>query len=122
MTMKVESFDPTQLNVTDRALEHIQRQLEKENARAVVLDVVETGCNGFMYELNYATELAEKQDIKVFKFNNDVMVIVATEHWPILQGTEIDFVTEGLNSALQFKNPNADTLCGCGESFSIRGT
>lgn len=120
--MQVESFDPTQLNVTDRALEHIQRQLEKENARAVVLDVVETGCNGFMYELKYATELAEKQNTKVFEFNNDVMVIVATEHWPILQGTEIDFVTEGLNSALQFKNPNADTLCGCGESFSIRGT
>ena len=120
--MQVESFDPTQLNVTDRALEHIQRQLEKEKARAVVLDIVETGCNGFMYELKYATELADSQDTKVFKFNNDVMIIVASEHWSILQGTEIDFVTEGLNSALKFKNPNADTLCGCGESFSIHGT
>lgn len=120
--MQVQSFDPTQLNVTDRALEHIQRQLEKERARAVVLDVVETGCNGFMYELNYATELSSDQDIKIFKFKEDVTVIVAAEHWSILQGTEIDFVTEGLNSALKFKNPNADTLCGCGESFSIRGT
>ena len=120
--MHVESFDPTQLNVTDRALEHIQHQMEKENARAVVLNIVETGCNGFMYELNYATELAEKQNTKLFKFPNDVTVIVASDHWPILQGTEIDFVTEGLNSALKFNNPNADTLCGCGESFSIRGT
>lgn len=120
--MQVESFDPTQLNVSDRALEHIRGQLDKENARAVVLDVVETGCNGFMYELKYATELTEKQDAKVFEFDDNVKVIVATEHWPILQGTEIDYVTEGLNSALKFKNPNADTLCGCGESFSIRGT
>lgn len=120
--MQVESFDPTQLNVTDRALEHIQRQLEKENARAVVLDIVETGCNGYMYELNYATELGDNQNKRIFKFDNDVMVIVAAEHWSILQGTEIDYVTEGLNSALKFKNPNADMLCGCGESFSIRGT
>lgn len=120
--MQVQSFDPSQLNVTDRALEHIQRQLEKERARAVVLDIVETGCNGFMYELNYATEFTGERDSKVFKFKDDVTVIVAAEHWHILQGTEIDFVTEGLNSALKFKNPNADTLCGCGESFSIRGT
>lgn len=120
--MQVQSFDPTQLNVTDRALEHIRVQLEKENARAVVLDVVETGCNGFMYELKYATELTETQNSMVFEFYDNVKVIVATEHWSILQGTEIDYVTEGLNSALKFKNPNADTLCGCGESFSIRGT
>ena len=120
--MQVESFDPKQLNVTDRALEHIQRQLEQENARAVVLDIVETGCNGFMYELKYATELTKEQDTMIFRFSDDVTVIVAAEHWPILQGTEIDFVTEGLNSTLKFKNPNADTLCGCGESFSIRGT
>lgn len=120
--MHVESIDPANLSVTDRALKHIRRQLKKENARAVVLNIIETGCNGYMYELNYATELTGKQDSKVFKFKEDVTVIVAAEHWPILQGTEIDFVTEGLNSALKFKNPSAETLCGCGESFSIRGT
>ena len=120
--MQVKSFDPTQLKLTDRALEHIRGQLKKESAHALVLNVVETGCNGFMYELNYATELAGEQDTKIFRFNDDVAVYVAAEHWPMLQGTEIDLVTEGLNSALKFKNPNADTLCGCGESFSIRGT
>lgn len=120
--MEVQSFDPTQLIVTDRALEHIQRQLERESAHAVILNVVETGCNGYMYELNYASTLEQQHDSKVFKFKDDVTVLVASEHWSILQGTEIDYVTEGLNSTLKFKNPNADTLCGCGESFSIRGT
>ena len=120
--MQIGTVDPTQLRLTDRALEHIRLQLKKENARALVLNIVETGCNGFMYELNYATELAKQRDMKTFHFDNEVTVYVATEHWSILQGTEIDFVTEGLNYTLQFKNPNADTLCGCGESFSISGT
>jgi iron-sulfur cluster assembly accessory protein len=37
----------------------------------------------------------------------------------VLQGTEIDYVTEGVNSTVRFHNPNAKDYCGCGESFSI---
>ena len=38
---------------------------------------------------------------------------------PYLTGTEIDYVTEGLNSSLKFRNPNATGECGCGESFKV---
>ena len=37
----------------------------------------------------------------------------------MVRGTEVDYVTEGLNSSLRFKNPNASTYCGCGESFAV---
>jgi len=48
-----------------------------------------------------------------------LLLYVSAEDLPIVSGTEVDFVTEGLNSALKFKNPNAESHCGCGESFSV---
>ncbi|MEM7000976.1 MAG: hypothetical protein AAF529_09320, partial [Pseudomonadota bacterium] len=39
----------------------------------------------------------------------------------MILGTEIDMITEGLNSAMVFKNPNATSYCGCGESFAVGG-
>ncbi len=36
-----------------------------------------------------------------------------------LEGTELDFVREGLNEGLQFRNPNVSAECGCGESFTV---
>ena len=36
-------------------------------------------------------------------------------------GTELDMLTQGLNSALVFKNPKATSYCGCGESFAVGG-
>jgi iron-sulfur cluster assembly accessory protein len=36
-----------------------------------------------------------------------------------VNGIEIDFVTEGVNSTFEFRNPNATAECGCGESFTV---
>ena len=36
-----------------------------------------------------------------------------------LKGSEVDFVSTGLNQGIIFNNPNAKVTCGCGESFSI---
>ncbi|WP_370469098.1 HesB/IscA family protein [Photobacterium damselae] len=38
---------------------------------------------------------------------------------PMLDGTEIDFVKQGLNQSFVYHNPNVKTECGCGESFGI---
>ena len=38
---------------------------------------------------------------------------------PILDGTELDWVREGLNEGFKFHNPNATATCGCGESFAV---
>ncbi len=47
------------------------------------------------------------------------IVVVDIESMKYLAGTEIDYVTEGLNNLFKFNNPNAKSLCGCGESFQI---
>ncbi|MCY3885699.1 MAG: iron-sulfur cluster assembly accessory protein [Gammaproteobacteria bacterium] len=120
--MRAESFDPTQLSLTSKAREHVREQLKSEEACGLVLGVSETGCNGYMYELDFLQSLDDIADARVFDFGEDISIFIANKDWDLLRGTEIDYVTEGLNSALKFNNPNADTLCGCGESFSIRGT
>ncbi len=48
-----------------------------------------------------------------------VKVVVAPGSLDFLDGTEIDFVREGLNQSFKFRNPNVKDECGCGESFSV---
>ena len=77
------------------------------------------GCNGYQYDLSFVTE--QMTGVRTFHFGG-LAVFVAEADWALVQGTEIDYVTEGLNAALTFKNPNATSECGCGESFSIAGS
>ena len=46
-------------------------------------------------------------------------IYVDREALEVVQGTEIDLVTEGLNHVLKFQNPNATAECGCSESFAV---
>ena len=120
--MSAEVFDPaelTSINMTPSARAHVRRQLAREGADALRLGIAESGCNGYMYELSYLDgELLEGRS---FRFD-DVTVVVDDTDWELVRGTVIDYVTEGLNSALTFKNPNATAECGCGESFSVTDT
>ncbi len=114
--MKPELYDPTTISMTPAARAHVRRQLHQHGATALRLGITESGCNGYMYELAYLE--ADLPDAHSFQFNG-VTVLVEEADWTLVRGTEIDYVTEGLNSVLTFKNPNATAECGCGESFSI---
>ena len=119
--MEAEIYDPAAasgdaISVTPAARAHLSRQLAKEGAEAVLLDIAESGCNGYMYAFKFVA--SDPGAARAFEFD-DVRVFVADAHWPLVRGTEIDYVTEGLNSALAFRNPNASGECGCGESFSV---
>ena len=112
-----QGYDPESITITAKALAHVEQQLRGQGATVLVLGVKESGCNGYMYELDYARgDLANGRS---FRFAEDVSVFVENQDWPLVRGTEIDYETEGLNSMLKFNNPNADAKCGCGESFSI---
>ena len=118
--MQTASFDPSAISLSDSAQQHVRKQLNQEKATGLLLHVTENGCNGYMYALKFLDAIPD--DSRVFEFENEVKVVVDNQHWDLLRGTHIDLVTEGLNSSLKFENPNADTHCGCGESFSLRGT
>lgn len=117
--MTVESFNPDDaiLTITDAAAKHLAGQIERTKSAGIRLAVNESGCSGFMYELNLTADVPEGD--KVFNLAEGVTLYVAADALPIVQGTEIDYHTEGLNSTIKFNNPNAKALCGCGESFTV---
>jgi iron-sulfur cluster assembly protein len=80
------------------------------------LGVKKTGCSGFAYVVNYADDIGAGD---VVFDNAGIKVIVDNESLRYVDGTEIDFVREGLNEAFKFRNPNVKGECGCGESFNV---
>jgi iron-sulfur cluster assembly protein len=80
------------------------------------LGVKQTGCSGYAYVVSYADELGAR-DV-VFEVS-DLKVVVDAESLKFVDGTEIDFVRQGLNEAFKFRNPNVKGECGCGESFNV---
>jgi iron-sulfur cluster assembly accessory protein len=123
--MSVEVFDPganrrtaVDVKMTAEAIVHIKRQLERMPGKSLRLGIKESGCNGYMYELDYIDAVGN-DDIAV-DIDDALSIFIRDAHLPLVRGTEIDYVTEGLNSMLKFKNPNAEAECGCGESFSVR--
>ena len=80
------------------------------------LSVKKTGCSGFAYVVNYADDIGT--DDVVFE-DRGVKVIVDRDSLGFIDGTEVDFVKQGLNEAFRFRNPNVKGECGCGESFSV---
>ncbi len=105
------------INLTESAATHIASQMESRgHGIGIRLGVRSSGCSGLSYILEFADQLAE--DDEVFTYDN-VSLVVDKKSLIYLDGTELDLVTEGLNSGLQFRNPNVSGECGCGESFSV---
>lgn len=80
------------------------------------LGIKTSGCSGLAYVFEFVDELNE--DDIVFE-QDDVKVIVDAKSLVYLEGTQLDFVKEGLNEGFKFINPNVKDQCGCGESFNV---
>lgn len=80
------------------------------------LGIRTAGCSGLAYVLEFVDTL--QVDDEVFE-DKGVKVIVDKKSLVYLQGTQLDFVKEGLNEGFKFKNPNVSSECGCGESFHV---
>ena len=105
------------ISLTDSAANRVRNYIEqRENAVGLRLGVTETGCSGYSYVINYADRI-DANDI-VFE-DKGVTVVVAPDALPLIDGTEVDFVKNGLNEAFSFRNPNVSGECGCGESFNV---
>ena len=47
-------------------------------------------------------------------------IVVDKKSLVMIDGTALDYKTEGINSGFVFKNPWEDATCGCGESFTLK--
>jgi len=88
---------------------------ERPEALGLRLGVKRTGCSGYAYVINYAVSIDSTD--QVFE-DRGITIVVDQESLPLIDGTQVDFIRQGLNEAFRFKNPKAKGECGCGESFT----
>jgi iron-sulfur cluster assembly protein len=105
------------VSLSSAAAERVRRQIaSRGHGVGLRLGVKAAGCSGFSYVIDYADALGP--DDLVFD-TEGVRVVVDRQSLPMLDGTQIDFVRQGLNETFRFVNPNAAGECGCGESFTV---
>jgi iron-sulfur cluster assembly protein len=105
------------VSLTQSAARRVRSFLDRRGSGiGLRLGVRKTGCSGFAYVINYADRI-EAGDV-VFE-DQGVTVVVDADSLPLIDGTEVDFVRQGLNESFRFRNPNTRGECGCGESFSV---
>ena len=106
------------ITLTERAAKELRRIVQDQNlpeSTVVRLGVKGGGCSGLSYSLEFDTEKG-KHD-KTFEIDG-VPVVVDAKSYLYLNGTTLDYVTEGLQGGFTFVNPQAKSSCGCGTSFS----
>ena len=119
--MSVQTYMPGDVSIrmTAAAEQQARKEIRREAAKGLRLAVKPSGCSGYMYVLDYVHEA--NSDDKRIPIANDLTLYIDHHSTGIVNGTEIDYVTEGVNSFFKFRNPNATGECGCGESFTVTG-
>ena len=105
------------ITLTEAAARHVSRYLARRGKGLGVRLGGKTTCgSGLADKLEYVDE-SEPEDV-VFE-NHGVKVLIDPKSLAYIDGTELDFVREGLNEGFKFNNPNERDRCGCGESFRV---
>ena len=105
------------VTLSEKAAKHVANYIAKRGRGVGLrLGVRTSGCSGMAYKLEFADDFAA--DDLIFE-SHGVKVLIDPKSPPYLEGTELDFVREGLNEGFKFNNPNVKDECGCGESFNV---
>ena len=106
------------IDLTDSAHARIENVMNsnKELGSKFRVYVTGGGCSGFQYGFKFDSEVAFDDD--VIEFDN-FSVLLDSMSYPYLFGSTLDFVEDLSGSNFVIENPNAQTTCGCGESFTI---
>ncbi|MBN8606916.1 MAG: iron-sulfur cluster assembly accessory protein [Caulobacterales bacterium] len=107
---------PKIVSLTDAAATRVQEIIAKGDKPYLRVGVVNGGCAGMEYKLDYA-EAPEQFDELVE--DKGVRILVKADAVLFLLGSEIDYETTRLASKFVFRNPNQTDACGCGESVTI---
>ena len=95
------------VTLSEAAARHVTRYIAKRGKGVGVrLGVKTTGCSGLAYKLEYADAVAPEDH--VFE-EHGVKVLVDPKSLPYIDGTQLDFVREGLNEGFKFHNPKEKT-------------
>ena len=106
------------ITLTESAAKQIQYQLAKRGKGiALRIGIKKVGCSGLAHTFDIADEI--RAGDHTFEAHSACVVLDA-DSLAVLDGSRIDFVTEGLKQMFKFDNPNVESECGCGESFNVK--
>lgn len=105
------------IELSDSARKRMQTYLASDpQALGVRLGVKKTGCSGYGYRVDLATNIdAQDQVLEI----DGVKLVLNAQSAELLDGSRVDFQRKGLNASFVFTNPQATGACGCGESFTV---
>ncbi len=105
------------INLTEAGAKQMKASLlSRGKGLGIRLGITTTGCSGFAYLMEFVDDLQPGDEVYE---THGVKVIVDKKSLVYLDGTEVDYVKQGLNEGFEFSNPNSKAECGCGESFTV---
>jgi iron-sulfur cluster assembly accessory protein len=105
------------VTVSARAARRIAEILKSEPQPSMLrVAVTGGGCSGFQY--NFAIDEVKTDDDLVLE-RDGAVVLIDSLSLDFLRGAEIDFVDDLIGASFKINNPNAQSSCGCGTSFSV---
>ena len=103
------------LTISDNAQTMLADACGDDRSMALLVGVLSGGCSGYMYDL----QIVENTDQSCQEINiNGFRVLVPNASSHLLDGIEIDYVDRLMGGGFKINNPNAESSCGCGESFA----
>ncbi len=103
------------LSISSKAQSMLNDAFGDDRSMALLVGVLSGGCSGYMYDLQIVEDTDQScQELVIDGFR--VLVPNASSH--LLNGIEIDYVDRLMGGGFKINNPNAESACGCGESFA----
>ena len=116
MATATETIETSPIHITDAAAAKIRELMSKEGAadHALRMRVVGGGCSGFQYQMGLEATPTDKD--KVYT-DNGIKLFIDEKSVLYLTGVQIDYLNGLMESGFKVTNPNAQSTCGCGQSF-----
>ncbi len=108
------------MSITPNALQHVIHIIEQRgHGIGLRIAVKQTGCSGYMYQPE-VVDTKKDEDIEIL-IDEKISLFIDPKAVELIKGTTIDYVKKQFGmEQMVFHNPNAEGLCGCGESFKLK--
>jgi len=113
------------ITLTDKALSHLNQLKQQKTVSDGVdqlllrIGVKQGGCSGMSYFMDFETPQQVVDDDAVMDLEGDLKLVCDPKSLLYLFGMVLDYSDELIGGGFKFSNPNADSTCGCGKSFSV---
>jgi iron-sulfur cluster insertion protein len=108
------------LRLSETAARRIKKVVEDEKNPALMvrLEVAGGGCSGYQYKIGFDSTFDVNEDIVIER--DGARLVVDKVSLDLLKGSEVDYGENLMEAGFRVNNPNANSSCGCGSSFSVK--